>query len=80
MNQKDNSGALFRNKEKEKDTHPDYKGQAMIDGVEYYISSWLNESKNGVKYMSLSFKEKQEGGYGTKESNMQEAFDDDMPF
>jgi len=33
-----------------------------------------------VKYMSLSFKEKQEGGYGTKESNKQEAFDDDMPF
>ena len=55
--QKDNSGALFRNK-KESDSHPDYKGSAMIDGTEYWFSAWINESKTGTKYMKTSFSPK----------------------
>lgn len=57
---KPESGALFRNDKKEKDSHPDYKGDALIDGKLYWVSSWVNESKGGKKYMSLAFKLKDE--------------------
>ena len=60
--QKDNSGALFKNKRKETDTQPDYNGTAMIGGVEYYMNAWLKESKAGEKYFSFSFKQKNEAG------------------
>ena len=49
-----NSGALFKNDRKQKETEPDYKGTINIEGVEYYISAWVNESaRTGQKYFSL---------------------------
>ena len=49
-----NSGALFRNTRKELDTHADYTGGwTDANGVEYYLSAWLNEDKNGNKYFKL---------------------------
>jgi hypothetical protein len=59
MEKKDNSGALFNNEKREKETHPHYQGKATINGVEYYVSSWIKEGKNG-KFQSLSFKPVQE--------------------
>ena len=56
--QKDNSGTLFKNDKRERDTHPHAKGSALIDGVDYWISAWTKEDKNGNKYQSLSFKRK----------------------
>jgi hypothetical protein len=57
---KDNSGAIFRNDKKEKDTHPDGKGSAVIDGVEYWISSWNKTSASGTQFRSLSFQRKEQ--------------------
>lgn len=51
--QKDGSGALFKNDRKEADNHPDYKGDCMIDGKKFYISAWIKDGKRG-KFMSLS--------------------------
>jgi hypothetical protein len=56
---RDNSGAIFRNKRKEKDTHPDRTGQCTIAGVEYWISGWMEE-KDGEPYMSVKFKAKED--------------------
>lgn len=50
---KDGSGALFKNDRKEKESHPDYKGDILINGTEYWLSAWIKEGKSG-KFMSLS--------------------------
>ena len=55
---KNNSGALFKNHKKEKDTHPDYKGECVADGKDYWLSAWVNESKKGIQYLSLKLNEK----------------------
>ena len=53
--QRDNSGTLFRNDRKEKDSHPNATGKAMIGGIMYYINAWTKDGAKG-KFQSLSFK------------------------
>lgn len=83
--QKDNSGSLFKNDRKEKDTHPDYKGTVKIGGVEYWQSAWVKEV-NGRKYFSQSFtpKEQTKVKEQTQVKNIQnnnfEPKPDDLPF
>lgn len=59
--QRDNSGSLFKNDKKTDPKHPDYKGDALIDGQSVWVSAWIKEGKNG-KFMSLSFNPKDGGG------------------
>lgn len=59
----DNSGAVFKNDRKTKDSHPDRSGTAMISGVEYWVSGWLKKSSKG-QFLSLAFTKKE-----TKKSN-----------
>jgi len=58
--EKNETGVLFKNDKKEKETQPDYKGNLTVDNVEYYISSWINTSKKGDKYMSLKLTKKED--------------------
>lgn len=57
---KDGHGSLFKNDKGDNPARPDYRGDAMINGVHMEIAAWLKEGKKG-KYMSLSFKPKGEG-------------------
>ena len=57
--QRDNSGSLFKNDRKEKDTHPDSKGSAIIGGVEYWVSAWRKTGTGGTQFLSLAFKKKE---------------------
>jgi hypothetical protein len=57
---KPGNGALFKNDRKEKETHPDYKGDININGTNYWLSAWLKATKDGKKYMSLSAKPKED--------------------
>ena len=81
-----NRGVLFKNDRKEKDTHPDYKGNYTDgSGAEFWLSAWLKKDKNGNTFMSLSTTAKDE----THNKGMQQArqaiqpkveFEDDLPF
>ena len=77
--QKDNTGALFANDKREKETQPNAKGSAMIDNVEYWVSAWTNTSSKGTKYQSLKFERKSEAFTNTAELQA-EALNDDVPF
>ena len=54
--QKDNSGALFKNDKKEGE-QPDYRGPCMVNGQQMEMATWQKKSKKGKNFMSLSFKE-----------------------
>ncbi len=49
-----NRGALFTNKQKQTDKHPDFNGSINIAGVEHWLSAWKKTSKNGKNYLSIS--------------------------
>lgn len=91
---KDMSGTLFKNDRREKDSHPNATGTAIIDGVEYWVSAWTKDGVKG-KFQSLSFKRKEERREQIKESYGSEkgrgerdsygnsstpAYDDEIPF
>jgi hypothetical protein len=81
---RDNSGSLFKNERREKDTHAHARGTAMIDGVEYYVDAWTNTASNGNKYQSLKFKRKeqrseQSSGYRAPEPTADD-LDEEIPF
>jgi len=65
---KDMTGAVFVNKDKKTDNHPDRSGTIKVRGVEYRISGWLKKSKNGEGYMSVAISEMKEksGGGGSQ--------------
>jgi hypothetical protein len=52
-------GNMFRNKKKENDNHPDWRGEINIDGKLMEISAWEKQGKGGLFY-SLAMKEKRE--------------------
>lgn len=83
---KDNSGSIWVNDRKERETHPDRTGTVKVGGREYYISGWLKETSQGKKYLSLSFKPKLASDRGSpptggrNDPRPQEEFQDDVPF
>lgn len=54
--EKSNEGAIWGNTRKEKDTHPDFTGSAVIEGVEYRIAAWKRRPDANPRAPSLKFK------------------------
>lgn len=89
MSQYDNNltGSLFKNDKGDNEKRPDYKGQCEIDGVQYWISSWIRESgpnskRPGERFMSLKFEAKEGQAVAKPAAAPAPAGDltDDIPF
>ena len=73
------SGVLFKNDKEGNEARPDYTGKCEINGVEYWISSWIKTGKqSGKQFLSLSFQAKEETQDYGKPTQQHE--DDSVPF
>lgn len=75
MENKTNTGAIFKNTNKKADNHPDYKGKVNVNGKEMEVALWVKQGKNG-SYFSASFSEP----YVAPESISKVIDDTDFPF
>ena len=82
--------SLFKNDRKEKNTHPDYKGDGIdLQGNPVWISAWIKEGAKG-KFMSISIQAKEAHAAVPRQaspaarpapSGIDSSFDDsDIPF
>jgi hypothetical protein len=56
MENKLNTGAIFKNTNKKADNHPDYKGKVNVNGKEMEVALWVKQGKAGT-FFSASFSE-----------------------
>ena len=77
MENKLNTGAIFKNTNKKADNHPDYKGKVNVNGKEMEVALWLKQGKNG-SFFSASFSEP----YVPQEERrpIGDSMDSDLPF
>ena len=57
MENKTNTGAIFKNDKKTNEKQPDYKGKVNVNGKEMEIALWVKTSSAGNTYFSASFSE-----------------------
>ena len=76
---KPETGSLFRNDKREKESQPNAKGSALVGGIEYWVSAWTNATKDGEPYQSLRFSRKDENTAPRPKEESPD-FDDDLPF
>jgi uncharacterized protein (DUF736 family) len=81
MENKVNTGAIFKNTNKIKDTHPDYRGKVNVNGKEMEVALWVKQGKNG-SFMSASFSEPYVAAANNVVSNVpvSDSLNDDFPF
>lgn len=91
---KPNSGTLWVNDKKEKDSHADRKGDALIECphcqaiFDVWVSGWIKEKQNGEKFLSLAVKVKEARRpqppnpppSGTRATGGRDEPEDDIPF
>jgi hypothetical protein len=76
----DNRGSISKNKRKEQDKHPDYRGSATIEGKQYWISAWIKQ-KDGESFLSMNYQVKEEQASKPQQAKSKSSNDDDdMPF
>lgn len=84
--QRENSGSLFKNDKREKESQPNARGTAKIGGVDYWVDAWTKKDKNGKPWQSLSFKRKDQTSNAAKpaadkpRAAARQLAEDDVPF
>ena len=75
---REGQGNLFKNDKEGVENRPDYRGDILIDGQEYWLSSWIKEGKNG-KFMSLQAQRK-DAKPAAKTTQAPPGMSEDIPF
>jgi hypothetical protein len=83
-----NRGSIWKNKKKEKDTHPDFTGSLDVDGVEYWVSAWKRKENAKPEAPALTFSVKPKEAKAATPQRQQPAprqtarddLDDSVPF
>ena len=50
-----NRGSIWKNKKKEKDTHPDFTGSLDVNGVAYWVNAWKRKDDASPEAPALTF-------------------------
>ena len=50
-----NRGAIWKNRDKKEDKHPDFKGSLNVNGVEFWVSAWKRKESDPNNRPALSF-------------------------
>ena len=79
---RENSGSMFKNTRKERETHADMTGEINVNGTLYWLNGWRKIDKNGNAWLSLSVKEKvpRNDQAPVQNGNAKDILDDDIPF
>ena len=76
----DKSGAIFKNNKKQNENSPPLSGNAMIGGVEYWVSAWSKTDKNGEKWISFAVKPKNPTASQVQSTTDVDLDSDSIPF
>jgi hypothetical protein len=76
---KPNTGSIFKNDRKEEETHADYKGDVLIDGVQYWVDAYINRPEGKKPFMALKFRPK-DGARPSGGAKQTKFVQDDEPF
>ena len=71
-------GVLFKNNRRVKDSQPEYTGNCQIGNKEFWVSAWVKTSKDGNKFFSMSYTEKDQAPVTATDSSVD--VNDDIPF
>lgn len=79
MASKENRGAVWPNKQRRGEQHPHWRGEANIDGKDYWVSAWkkADDAKETAPSISFAFQRKDEPATGNRQ---RDDFDDEVPF
>jgi len=78
---KDGDVSLFANDKGGNDKRPDYKGTALIGGVEYEVALWNRVSQKGTAFLSGSIKQATAKKEQQKKAPEEvTTFDDEIPW
>ena len=77
MENKTNTGAIFKNDKKTSDKQPDYKGKVNVNGKEMDVALWVKLGKYGSFY-SAAFSEPYVAP--VERAPIGDSIDDDLPF
>ena len=80
-----NSGIMARSENRKTENHPEFTGSINVEGVDFWLSAWVNEGKpggkmEGKKYFSIKINRKEGSSSTGRPASDSNFVSDDIPF